>query len=321
MERSARRAWIGAAAVIVVSAVAAAVFFVESSRSYDPAFDTRIAKPTYSAGRPIVLYDEGHRNTHAADGAYKPFVDLLRNDGYDVRITRRSLSADALRGASVLVVALARGTNDANDGAAFTESETAAVAEWVRSGGSLLLVTDHWPYGPAVASLARRFDVETGNGLVEDPQHHDPSRGESHLVFSQDNDLLRDHPIVSGRNPAEAVHRVLTFTGESMRGPSSSVAFLALSDAAVELPPTRPKVEKAGGDVRVTMEYGAPESAKGRAQGIALEVEHGRIVILGDAGMLRAQVDRNGERVGMNVAGYNNRQLAINIAHWLSRAI
>ena len=68
MERSARRAWIGAAAVIVVSAVAAAVFFVESSRSYDPAFDTRIAKPTYSAGRPIVLYDEGHRNTQRHTG-------------------------------------------------------------------------------------------------------------------------------------------------------------------------------------------------------------------------------------------------------------
>jgi hypothetical protein len=37
--------------------------------------------------------------------------------------------------------------------------------------------------------------------------------------------------------------------------------------------------------------------------------------------MLRAQRDRNGARVGMNVPGYDNRQLALNIMHWLSRAL
>jgi hypothetical protein len=133
--------------------------------------------------------------------------------------------------------------------------------------------------------------------------------------------LLRDHPIIRGRTPAEQVRKVLTFTGQSLLGPPSGVSFLALSDAAVEHPPTVPKVEKRGGDVRVTMEYGAPVSAKGRAQGIALEVERGRLVVLGEAGMLRAQRDRRDERVGMNVPDYDDRQLAINIMHWLSRIL
>jgi len=62
-------------------------------------------------------------------------------------------------------------------------------------------------------------------------------------------------------------------------------------------------------------------SAAGRAQGLALEVGAGRIVVLGEAGMLRAQRDRNGATVGMNVPGYDNRQLALNIMHWLSRAL
>jgi len=44
-------------------------------------------------------------------------------------------------------------------------------------------------------------------------------------------------------------------------------------------------------------------------------------VVLGEAGMLRAQRDRNGAPVGMNVPGYDNRQLALNIMHWLSRAL
>jgi protein-S-isoprenylcysteine O-methyltransferase Ste14 len=69
------------------------------------------------------------------------------------------------------------------------------------------------------------------------------------------------------------------------------------------------------------MEYGAPVAAGGRAQGLALEVQTGRVVILGEAGMLRAQRGRNGERVGMNVPGCDNRQLALNIMRWLSRVL
>jgi hypothetical protein len=308
-----------AVSVTVLGSLVAIFLVWKGQRAYDPAFDTKVANPTYKTGGPVVLYDEGHLNTHSASGAYKPLAGLIRSDGYELRVSRQVFSLQALAGVSVLIVALARGANDANDNPAFTESEIATIDQWVRNGGSLLLVTDHWPYGPAAAALAQRFDVQMGKGLVEDPVQHDPSRGDSHLVFSEDNGLLRDHPIVHGRAPAERVRKVLTFTGQSLLGPRSAVPFLALSDTAVELPPTVPKVEKSGGDVRVSMEYGAPVSAKGKAQGIALEVERGRVVVLGEAGMLRAQRERGGERVGMNVPGYDDRQLAINIMHWLSR--
>ena len=50
-------------------------------------------------------------------------------------------------------------------------------------------------------------------------------------------------------------------------------------------------------------------------------IDEGRIVILGEAGMLRAQRESSGSLVGMNVPGYDNRQLALNIMHWLSRWI
>jgi hypothetical protein len=245
----------------------------------------------------------------------------MRSDGYALQVVRKPLTAPDLEGVSVLVLALARGANDANDDPAYSEAEAAVIEGWVRAGGSLLLITDHWPYGPAVSSLARRFDVAIGTGLVEDTANHDPDHGDSHLVFSQENGLLRDHPIIRGRSPAERVQRVLTFTGTSLEGAVAAVPFLALSDAATERPPGPPSVERVGGDVRVSMEYGAPASAAGRAQGIALEVEAGRVVVLGEAGMLRAQRERNGLKVGMNVPGYDNRQLALNIMHWLSRIL
>lgn len=289
-------------------------------RPYDPDFDVRIPTPAYGRDGPLVLYDEGHANTHTADGGYKPLVDLLRNDGYTLRVNRDRFSPEALAGVSILLVVLPRGSNDANDQPAFDAEETDLVERWVREGGSLLLITDHWPYGAAAASLAQRFGIEMGGGLVEDPQHHDAERGDSHLVFSAENGLLGSHAILEGRNASERIGRILTFTGQSLAGPREATPLLSLSDEAVELPPGKPEVVRDGGDVRVSMEYGEPVTARGRTQGLALELERGRIVVLGEAGMLRAE--HSGKPpVGMNVDGFDNRQLAINIVHWLSRVL
>ena len=320
MPRLTRKRIIAVVAGLIVASVAA-VLVATRDQSYDRAFDSRVTDPAYRDNGPVVLYDEGHRNTHTTAAAYKPLADLLRGDGYRLRVTQQPLTAPVLEGVTVLVLALAQGTNDTNDMAAYSDVEEAVIERWVRAGGALLLITDHWPFGSAASSLARRFDVAMGTGLVQDPTQHDPDRGDSHLVFSEENGLLRDHPIVRGRSEAERVRRVLTFTGQSLQGPAAAVPFLALSDAATERPPGSPRVERDGDDVRVSMEYGAPVAAKGRAQGLALEVQAGRLVVLGEAGMLRAQRGRNGERVGMNVAGYDNRQLALNVMHWLSRAL
>jgi hypothetical protein len=290
-------------------------------RSYDRGFDTRVADRAYHGAGPVVLFDEAHLNTHTTTAGYKPLADLLRNDGYTVQVSKQTLSAPALEGVSVLVLALARGANDANDDPAYSEAEATVIEGWVRTGGSVLLVTDHWPYGSAMSSLARRFGVAMGMGLVQDATHHDPNRGDSHLVFSAENGLLRDHPIIQGRNPTERARRVLTFTGQSVAGPAHAVPFLALSDSATERPPGPPQVDRGVRDVRVSMEYGDPVPAAGRAQGVAFELQAGRVVVLGEAGMLRAQRGDDGENVGMNVPGYDNRQLALNIVHWLSRLL
>ncbi len=62
-----------------------------------------------------------------------------------------------------------------------------------------------------------------------------------------------------------------------------------------------------------------PISAAGRAQGIALRLGKGRAVFLGEAAMLSAQITgANRMKFGMNHPGIDNRQLALNILHWLS---
>ena len=62
----------------------------------------------------------------------------------------------------------------------------------------------------------------------------------------------------------------------------------------------------------------------GKAQALAMRVGKGRIVVLGEANLLSAQIIRYTDReprdmrIGMNVAGNDDRQFALNIFHWLS---
>ena len=65
-----------------------------------------------------------------------------------------------------------------------------------------------------------------------------------------------------------------------------------------------------------------PVSAAGRAQGMAMNFGKGRVVFLGEAAMLSAQLAGPQQRkMGMNYPGSDNRQLALNIVHWLSRLL
>ncbi|HLG17490.1 MAG TPA: hypothetical protein VJH03_23805 [Blastocatellia bacterium] len=179
----------------------------------------------------------------------------------------------------------------------------------------MLLIIDHLPFSASAAVLSKRFDVELTRGYVIDKTNRNPeSDDETELVFTRGNDLLQDHPITQGRNAAERINRIITFSGTSLKGPPGSVAFLKLADTAMDVVPPERK--------QTSPEEAPPDhkqvSAAGRAQGIAMQFGKGRVVVLGEAAALTAQVARRGFKFGMNVSGTDNRQLALNIMHWLS---
>lgn len=282
-------------------------------------FDTSVPEPAFSGNGPRVLFDEAHKNIHKADGLYEPFANLIRNDGYQVTQNRSALSTASLKGCNILVIGNALGTNDSNDSSAFTWEECEVVKTWVEAGGALLLITDHAPTGSAAERLGHMFDVTMSKGFTEDSLNYDGHSGDfSQLLFTRENGLLADHPITNGRNERERVDRVMSFTGQSLQGSDPAHAILRLGPTAVDRPPTI-TVERSGGDVRVHIEYGDPVPATGRAQMLAFQFGNGRVVIMGEAAMLTAQIDgRTKQPFGMNMAGTDNRQLALNIMHWLS---
>jgi hypothetical protein len=273
----------------------------------DPEFDTSVESPAYKKVGPRVMFDEAHHNFHTTDGRYKPFVDLLTKDGYNVIRNRQSFSKTRLSGFKILVISNALGAEEYDDeGAdkpAFNDDEIAAVADWVKGGGALLLIADHAPFGGAAAALASRFGVDMSKGYTFDPQNS-VAGNPTQLIFSRDNKLLAMHPITEGRNENERVKLVRSFTGQSLKGPEGSIDILKLSDSATDKP---------------TFQNETSVSAAGRAQAIALKFGKGRLVVHGEAAMLSAQISGAEKRtMGMNTPGNDNKQYALNLMHWLS---
>lgn len=285
-------------------------------------FEAHVERPAFAKGEgPRVLFDEGHHNHHSLATTYRPFADLLRNDGFVVEPLSEAVGADSLPRGSILAIVTAQADTETNAEPAFTPAEVTRITDFVRNGGSLLLVSEHYPFANAVETLANAFGVEVAKGMTFDPVHHRrESNDDSRLIFSRANGLLGGHPTINGRGAGDAVNLVETFTGDAVRAipGTASEPLLKLSPTAVYRVGV-PHVRRDGGDVVVNVEFGEPRAADGWAQGLALDYGSGRVVVLAEAAVLTAQEDGR-RKLGMNAPGNDNRQLLLNLMRWLGPA-
>lgn len=285
----------------------------------DASFDPSVECPAYAKGvGPRLLVDEAHRNLHTVSGRYASFAAVAERDGFRVEPSTARFSATPPPEGAILVIANARGVERDED-AAFSSSEVRTLRSWVASGGSLFLIADHAPFGSAAKSLAAAFGVEMVDGHVRDLEHQAPELpGPFFLELTRANGLLGEHAILQGRRPGEAIHRVVTFGGQALRGGSGTVVLLQLGPQAESVAdPSAPA--------------SAIERVGGLAQAVAVEVGKGRAVIVGEAGLFGAQlIDQEtaqkaglpGEfRFGMNHPGTDDRQFLLNVLHWLSHLL
>lgn len=310
---------------MLVSGLGWAIFPAQAA---DPSFDPSVSSPAWRGPHhPTVLIDEAHLNFHKATGRLLPFAQLIWNDGFQVRQQKYVMTPESLQRTDILVISNALGWGGVGQmvlnafglegwvrlpAAPFKDDELDLIANWVRDGGNLLLVSDHAPCGRAAAPLAARFGVAMSDAYTEDPQHCDRRTGNpGFLEFSRTNGLLPAHPITDGRHGGERVARVITFMGQSLSVPPGATALLVLADTARDYP-SRNSPENAAR--RVT----------GRAQAVALEYGKGRVVIFGEAAVLTAQAAGRGSdpfRFGMDWAGSDDRKLVLNTMRWLSRIL
>jgi hypothetical protein len=288
-----------------------AAFSVTASAQHLPdlEFKAVVERPAYPKNSPRIMFDEAHNNFHTSTGRYKPFADLLMADGYRLVINRQPFTKKVLDSFKLLIIANALADDvDEPDAEkpAFTDEECLVIKEWVRGGGSLLLIADPGPFGKSAANLAKQFGVEMESQTIEDTSNSAEQYRSSLIVYSRENNGLVDHPITAGRDTAEKIGRVIVFGGQSLNGPKESVYFLKLADSARNL------THGANGET--------VQASRGVAQGLALKVGDGRVVVLAEADMLTALLGEPPEKepIGMNYPDVDNKQLTLNIMHWLS---
>ena len=230
---------------------------------------------------------------------------MLRRDGYIVRASASKFSAAALSGCRVLVIANALGERNQSSWSlpidpAYTDEEVAAVAAWVKGGGSLFLIVDHMPMPGANRTLAEAFGVRFSNGFALIPNVNAP------LVFKRADGLLADHPVTRGAAKDERVEAVATFTGSAFRIEGGHEPVLVFGPQVISLEP------------QVAWQF-TPETPKtdvrGWLQGATLRHGKGRVAVFGEAAMFTAQLaGPNKIKVGMNSPDApQNARLLLNV--------
>lgn len=280
----------------------------------DTSFAPPVARPAYVEGAgPLVLLDEAHHNFHTTTGRYLAFSRLARRDGYRVVGSSAKFSASTLAGARILVIANALNERNA-DGhwalptpSAFDSSEIAAVREWVRGGGSLMLVSDHMPFPGAMGELAEAFGVHLMNGFAME----NGGRGGGIFTHTRASGALGNHPITRGRSAVERVDSVKAFTGQGFRIDSGTpLMTIRRTDVVMLMPVTAWQFSDS-----------TPRtSATGLLQGAAIRFGQGRVAVFAEAAMFSAQVTGpNRNPMGMNdPAAPQNPRFLLNVLHWLS---
>lgn len=251
----------------------------------------RLARSRYHLG-PRVAIDLGHFNDSPADARFRALSDLLTWDGYRVTHSRQSLVPEYLTDIHVLVVGnampyppgfgrVAKAVGLAGR-TVFGTGEVAAVRDWVRAGGSLLLEADVPESGQAAAPLGAAL------GLVF---HDCPAP-----VFLPAT-KPGDHAILSGgseHNEQIWSAAVLASGWIAPRaGAGQAVPLLNAPAALAGLCP-------AGKPLAVALEFG-----RGRVVALSVQLERNEDLI---------------RLTGVDPRSAGNRQFVLNVMHWLSRA-
>jgi hypothetical protein len=282
---------------------------VEPPRTVDETYRPAIADPLFPDGAgPTVCFDEAHHNFHTADGTYRPFVDVLRRDGFPVLPVRDPISPDRLHDCRVFVIADAQPPAAAGDPPTFDRREVESLNAWVRDGGALFLITDHRPDPGAIQELAASFGIEFSDGYVLNGAPAGPERP---MLFVVEDGTLTGDPLLAASGDEDGLSQVATFTGAAFRAGEGFRPLLVFGPGRESWTPRRywtftdetPRVDVSGwyqGGVRT---YGS-----------------GRLAVFGEAAMFTAQAFDGGRvRAGMNAdESVDNLRLLRRLMRWLA---
>lgn len=277
----------------------------------DNEYDVSVEKPMLNKKKPRIYFDEAHKNHHSISTTYKPLANLLSNDGCIIKTNDESINTMILSDAHIYVITTAMGKEDPGATSPFTNEEIDAIEEWVNNGGSALIITEHYPFGIAMSPLLNKFGIHVHNGYTEDTLLNNKEVPDALLFEKSKGNLNPTHAILDN------VERINTFTGSSVKGDSTWIPLIMFTPNAQNYN-VKVDVKKDGGDITTSVEYSDYYSANGYSQGLCKQYGKGKIVVLAESAFITAQIDRNGNKFGMNVPDTDNKQFTLNMIRWLA---
>jgi hypothetical protein len=283
---------------------------VNAQQIADTTFNPIIENPAYETNQGSVIFiDEAHHDFHTISGRYQAFAKLLQTDGYQMKPFKEKFTKTGLQQGKILVISNALHERNIEDWSlptpsAFSEEEIKVVNQWVKNGGSLFLIADHMPMPGAAGDLAASFGFKFYNGFALDTT----KRGGVD-IFYREKGTLKENAITNGRNKAESIDSVGTFTGSGFEIPKEAEAILVFNSKFKMLMP----------EVAWQFTDKTPRiSIEGFSQIAYMKYGKGRIVVSGEAAMFTSQQAGGGRSVGMSSPEVpQNQQLLLNIIHWL----
>jgi hypothetical protein len=291
----------------------------------DRAFRPPVPRPAYDEeSGPRLCLDEAHHNFHTLADRFWAFGELARRDGFRVAALNVTFRSASLSACDLLVISNAQPSDrpwteyPLPTPSAFADDEIEAVRVWVNAGGRLMLIADHMPLAGAASKLAAAFGARFTNGFAypgaTEAQIETVRGGGSSAptLFRPGDGTLPRHAISEGRQEAEQVRQVRSFTGQAFRWDvEGAMPVMILPSEYVSLEPLIAWQFKPDTPVR---------KVGGWLQGATRRVGKGRVALFGEAAMFSAQVAGAERRpMGMNAPlAERNAQFTLNVLNWLT---
>ncbi|MBE0648338.1 MAG: hypothetical protein IH596_11195 [Bacteroidales bacterium] len=287
-----------------------ASFFTVAQERPDTSFTFPIRQAAHQPGAgPLILVDEAHNNTHSINGRFFAFSKLLRQDGYRVLpLITPIITPELLRSCGILVIANALDSSNLGNWvlptpSPFMKEEIQIIKEWVKEGGSLLLIADHMPFAGAAYKLGKVFGFEFINGFAFFAYESWPP-----MVFSADSGSLPQTPVSAGIREYEQVDRVATFTGSAIYVPDVATPVLSFLDGLTLQPDT----------AWIFYNWTPWENLGRYHQGAIRTCGKGKVAVFGETDMFTAILANDSVAVGFNSPyARQNAQFTLNLIHWL----
>ena len=283
---------------------------VKSDTRVDKRFKYKPKTSTYGLKGPKIFFDEGHLTNNSINGYYKPFADMLRKDGYEVSgLGRNQFTEENLKQAKILIIsnAFAQQINGwvIDSAQAFSTQEVSAIKNYVKNGGSLLLISDHVPYPSRIKNLSKAFNFEIMNAHAIDTSSQDHAS-----LFSKELETLGDNIITKGRNTFEEVKNVYLFQGCALKKPKQAKQLFKLSDKF--------NVVYTDNAWDLQEAYHS-HTGEGYSLGFYMNYGKGKLMVVGDADLFTATKNKKTkQKFGFSYPyAKDNPQYVLNMIHWL----